>query len=183
MLEKLQLSIVLLILGSGFASQAGAFSPESLVTKKCADCHQPVNGVMPRVEEIRTTPEEWTVIVDRMARLYKMELTKAEMDTLLKELSATQILTPAELDKVSYLNLLNNPQTMETPVGADQQRLFKTCVRCHSAGKILSYRMNQASWAKLRDFHLHLYPTTVYQMREMRWLKEADAVLANLAKD
>ncbi|MCX7170836.1 MAG: hypothetical protein NTY41_11255, partial [Proteobacteria bacterium] len=163
-------------------SQARAFSQESLVWKKCADCHQPVNGVMPRVEEIRTTPEEWTVIVDRMARLYKMEITKADMDTLLKELSSTQILTPAELDKVAYLNLLNNPQTMETPAGADQQKLFKTCVRCHSAGKIYSYRMNEASWTKIRDFHLYMYPTVVYQMREMRWPKEADAVLAYLAK-
>jgi quinohemoprotein amine dehydrogenase len=182
MLKMRQLAIGLFILGSGFVSQAGAFTPESLVWKKCADCHVPVNGIIPRVEEIRTTPEEWTVIVDRMARLYKMEITKADMDVLLKELSSTQILTPAELDKVSYLNLLNNPQTMETPVGADEQKLFKTCVRCHSAGKILSYRMNEASWAKIRDFHLFLYPTVVYQMREMRWPKEADAVLAYLAK-
>ncbi|MFA7280624.1 MAG: quinohemoprotein amine dehydrogenase subunit alpha [Sterolibacterium sp.] len=182
MLKMLQQSIVLLMLAGGLMSQAGAFSPESLVWKKCADCHQPVNGVMPRVEEIRTTPEEWTVIVDRMARLYKMEITKADMDVLLKELSSTQILTPAELDKVAYLNLLNNPQTMETPVGADQQKLFKTCVRCHSAGKIYSYRMNEASWAKIRDFHLYMYPTVVYQMREMRWPKEADAALAYLAK-
>lgn len=182
MLKMLQLSLALLFLASGFVSQARAFSQESLVWKKCADCHQPVNGVMPRIEEIRTTPEEWTVIVDRMSRLYQMELSAAEMDVLLKELSSTQILTPAELDKVAYLNLLNNPQTMETPVGADQQKLFKTCVRCHSAGKIYSYRMNEASWAKIRDFHLYMYPTVVYQMREMRWLKEADAVLATLAK-
>jgi len=178
----LRQSIVLLMLTGGLMAQASAFSPESLVWKKCGDCHQPVNGVMPRLEEIRTTPEEWTVIVDRMARLYKMEITKAEMDTLLKELTATQILTPAEMDKVSYLNLLNNPQTMEVPAGPDQEKLYKTCVRCHSFGKINSYRMNPASWAKVRDFHLYLYPTIVYQMREMRWPKEADAVLASLTK-
>jgi hypothetical protein len=111
-----------------------------------------------------------------------MELSKKDMDTLLKELCSTQILTPAELDKVSYLNLLNNPQTVENPVGADQEKMFTTCVRCHSAGKINSFRMNASSWAKVRDLHLNLYPTVVYQMREMRWVKEADAVLAGLAK-
>lgn len=176
------LSVVLLLLTIGVVSQATAFSKDSLTWKKCTGCHEPVNGTIPRVEEIRTTPEEWTVIIDRMARIHGMDLKKAEMDALLKEICSTQILSPSELEKVSYLNLLNNPQTMETPVGAEQEKLFVTCVRCHSAGKIWSYRMNGASWAKMRDFHLFMYPTTVYQMREMRWVKEADVVLANLAK-
>ena len=182
MLKTRYLSLVLLLLTIGSAPEATAFSKDSLVWKKCTTCHEPANGKIPRVEEIRTTPEEWTVIVDRMSRLYGMDLSKKEMDTLLKELCSTQILTPDELDKVSYLNLMNNPQTMEGPVGADQEKMFTTCVRCHSAGKINSYRMNAASWPKVRDLHLYLYPTTVYQMREMKWVPEAEAVLANLAK-
>ncbi len=182
MLKTLCLSIALLVLTSGALPEAMAFSRESLVWKKCTVCHEPANGKIARVEEMRTTPEEWTVIVDRMSRLHGMTLTMKEMDMLLKELCSTQILAPAELDKVSYLNLMNNPQTVENPVGAAQEKLFVTCVRCHSAGKINSYRMNTASWAKIRDFHLYMYPTTVYQMREMRWPKESDAVLAYLAK-
>jgi quinohemoprotein amine dehydrogenase len=182
MLKTVCLSLVLLFLIIGTVPEAGAFSTESLVWKKCIACHEPANGKIPRVEEIRTTPEEWTVIIDRMARLYGMELTMKDMDTLLKELSSTQILFPAELEKVAYLNLLNNPQTVENPVGAEQEKMFTTCVRCHSAGKINSYRMNAPSWAKVRDLHLYLYPTTVYQMREMKWVTEADTVLAALAK-
>ena len=182
MLKTVCLSLVLLFLTIGTVPEAGAFSKESLVWKKCTACHEPSNGKILRVEEIRTTPEEWTVIIDRMSRLYGMDMTKKEMDTLLKELCSTQILTPAELEKVAYLNLLNNPQTMEGPVGADQEKMFTTCVRCHSAGKINSYRMNTPSWAKVRDLHLYLYPTTVYQMREMKWTNEADTVLAALAK-
>jgi hypothetical protein len=46
------------------------------------------------VEDLRTTPEELTVIVDRMSRLHDMPLGKGDMDTLLKALCATQILTP-----------------------------------------------------------------------------------------
>jgi quinohemoprotein amine dehydrogenase alpha subunit len=182
MLKILCLSLVVLFLTIATVPEAGAFSTESLVWKKCTGCHEPANGKIARVEEIRTTPEEWTVIVDRMSRLYGMELTRKDMDTLLKELCSTQILSPAELDKVSYLNLLNNPQTMEGPVGAEQEKMFTTCVRCHSAGKINSYRMNELSWAKIRDLHLNLYPTVVYQMREMRWVNEADVVLAGLKK-
>lgn len=182
MLKTLCLSLALLFLTTGIVPEAMAFSRESLVWKKCTGCHEPANGKIPRVEEIRTTPEEWTVIIDRMARIHGMALTAKEMDILLKEICSTQILSPAELDKVAYLNLLNNPQTVENPVGADQEKMFTTCVRCHSGGKINSYRMNPPSWAKIRDFHLFMYPTTVYQMREMRWPKEADAVLAYLTK-
>ena len=182
MLKTLFLSLALIVMAIGIMPEAGAFSKESLVWKKCTGCHAAENGNIARVEEIRTTPEEWTVIIDRMARLYGMDMNRAEMDTLLKELCSTQILSPVELDKISYLNLQNNPQTMESPLGVTQEKMFVTCVRCHSAGKINSFRMNEPSWAKIRDLHLYLYPTVVYQMREMRWVPEADAVLADLAK-
>jgi quinohemoprotein amine dehydrogenase len=159
-----------------------AFPENSLVRKKCTGCHEPAGGKIPKVEEIRTTPEEWTVIIDRMHRLYGMGLTREETDILLKELCSTQMLTPEELDKVSYLNLYNNPQTVETPQGGDQEKLFATCVRCHSAGKIFSYRMTKELWAKLREFHIYQVPTVLYQMREMRWMTEAAAVLATLGQ-
>lgn len=158
-----------------------AFTKDSLVWKKCTACHEPTGGKISRVEEIRTTPEEWTVIVDRMARLHGMDLKKTEMDTLLKELCSTQILSPDELGKVSYLNLYNNPQTVEKASGAAEEKLFATCVRCHSGGKIYSYRMTRPAWAKLRDFHLYMDPAIVFQMREMHWNKEADTVLSSLA--
>lgn len=161
---------------------AMAFSQDSLVVKKCTSCHEQTGGKIAKVEEVRTTPEEWTVIVDRMSRLYGMTLAKGEMDTLLKELCATQILSPEELDKVSYLNLYNNPQTVEQPVGDDEQRMYTTCVRCHSAAKILSYRMTPDRWAKIREFHIFQVPTVLYQMREMRWMTESEAVLKGLAR-
>jgi quinohemoprotein amine dehydrogenase len=165
------------------ATSAQAFERTSLVWQKCTSCHAPgADGKIPRVEEIRTTPEEWTVIVDRMRRLHGMPLTKVEMDGLLKELCSTQILTPAEQAKVSYLSLFHNSQQQEIPEGKDEERLFATCVRCHSAGKIRSYRMTESSWSKLRDFHLFMDPAIVYQMREMHWREEAEAVLRDVAK-
>ena len=125
---------------------ARAFSRDSLVWKKCASCHAPASdGRIPRVEDLRTTPEEWTVIIDRMRRLHHMPLTKVEMDRLLKELCATQLLTPEEQAKVAYLSLFHNSQQVEAPTGPGEERLFVTCVRCHSAGKISPYTSLWAS--------------------------------------
>jgi quinohemoprotein amine dehydrogenase len=166
-----------------FAVSSGvpAFERDSLVWAKCTSCHAATaDGRIPRVEDLRTTPEEWTVIVDRMRRLHGMELKREEMDRLLKELCATQILSPDEQAKVAYLSLWHNSQHVEAPAGKDEEKLFNTCVRCHSAGKIFSYRMTAENWAKLRDFHLYVVPTVVFQMREMRWIAEADAALGYL---
>ncbi len=171
--------LLLLVSGIGTAS---AFEPDSLVWKKCKRCHAVENGKLARVEELRTTPEEWTVIVDRMRRLHGMKIKKGEMATLLKELSATQILTPQEAAQVSYINLFNNPQRLEVPRGADEEQLFSSCVRCHSAAKIKSYRMTESAWGKLRDFHIYIDPAIIFQMREMYWRSEADRALRYLVQ-
>lgn len=164
------------------ATAQSAFGPQSLVRAKCATCHEAAaDARIPRVEDLRTTPEEWTVIVDRMRRLHGMPLRAGEMDRLLKELSATQILAPDEQRPVAYLSLWHNAQVVETPAGDAEAKAYAACVRCHTAGKILSYRMTGQAWAKLRDFHLYIVPTVVFQLREMRWVEEADAALAHFA--
>jgi quinohemoprotein amine dehydrogenase len=179
-LVKLIIFVLLYVTG---VSAASAFDKSSLVSRKCSGCHAAENGKIARVEEMRTTPEEWTVIVDRMHRLYGMRIRTGEMATLLKELCATQILTPEEAAQVSYINLFNNPQTIETPSGADEEQLFATCVRCHSAAKIYSYRMTASAWEKLRDFHIYIDPAIIFQMREMHWRSEADTALKWLAQE
>lgn len=181
-IQKVVLFLMSLTIVTGvLVSGALAFEENSLVWKKCTGCHEPSGGRIPRVEELRTTPEEWVVIVDRMARLHGMELQPSEMNPLIKELCATQGLSAKEAEKVKYLDLYNNPQNVETPQAGDPEKLFVTCVRCHSAGKIYSYRMTRAAWAKVRDFHLYMVPTVLGQLREMKWIPEADAVLAQLA--
>lgn len=182
-MRKILVTLITLTMALGaFAPGIMAFSKDSLTWKKCTGCHAAQGGKISRVEEIRTTPEEWAVIVDRMARLYGMELQPGEMNPLVKELCSTQGLTAEEARKVNYLDLYNNPQHIETPQANDPEKLFVTCVRCHSAGKIYSYRMTNSAWAKVRDFHLYTTPTVLGQMREMKWIPEADAVLAQLAK-
>ncbi len=176
-------TIVAALALAGMAAGAHAFDQDSLVMSKCGTCHAPTaDGRIPRVEDIRTTPEEWTVLVDRMRRLHGMKLREGEMDRLLKELAATQSLTPDEQAQVSYLSLWHNSQRVEEPSGKDEEKIYATCVRCHTAGKIHSYRMTPEAWTKLRDFHLYISPTVVFTMREMRWIPEADAAFAHFAK-
>ena len=163
------------------APSAMAFSKSSLVWDKCTGCHEPDGGEIARVEEIRTTPEEWTVIVDRMARLYDMGLAEGEIVTLVKELCETQILTPEEAAGVAYLDLLNNSQHVEE-MGDGEEQYFTACVRCHSDAKVKSYRMNEASWAKVRNLHYFVDPAIDSQMREMRWHSVSADVLKTLAK-
>lgn len=184
LLAAVRSSLALVVGASAWlgAAPAQAFDRDSLVWQKCTACHAAdANGRIARVEDIRTTPEEWTVIVDRMRRLHGLQIKPGEMDQLLKELTATQILTPQEQAQVAYLSLWNNSQQMEEPADKSEDKLFATCVRCHSAGKIRSYRMTPQAWAKVRDEHLYFIPTVVYQLREMHWVPEADAVLASLA--
>lgn len=170
-------------LAAAAAGAAQAFDRDSLVWRKCTPCHAAgADGRIARVEDLRTTPEEWTVIVDRMRRLHGMEIRQGEMDRLLKELSATQILRPDEQARVAYLSLWHNSQQVELPADKGEEKLYTTCVRCHTAGKIFSYRMTPAAWAGLRDFHLYIVPTVVFQMREMKWIEQADAVLAEMAR-
>jgi quinohemoprotein amine dehydrogenase len=42
--------------------------------------------------------------------------------------------------------------------------------------------MTASAWQKLRDFHIYIDPAIIYQMREMHWRVEADAVLKSLAE-
>jgi len=183
-MNKTPFSIIVIFLFSLIGTSiASGFDQDSLVWKKCKRCHHvDETGKIARVEEVRTSPEEWTVIIDRMHRLYGMRIKAGEMAVLLKELCRTQILTPEEATRVAYIDLFNNPQTIETPGDADEEKLFATCVRCHSAAKIYSYRMTASSWQKLRDFHIYIDPAIIYQMREMYWRSEAETVLGVLAE-
>ena len=182
MQKKLIFLMALLLTVAMGVPGAMAFSRNSLVWQKCTACHATKGGRIDRVQDIRTTPAEWKVIVDRMARLHGMDLKPGQLHTLVRELCTTQSLSPSEAKEVSYLDLHNNPQTIEKPLPNDPKDLFVTCVRCHSAGKIHSYRMTASAWSKLVDFHLYMYPTVVYQMREMRWVPRAQAMVRELAK-
>ena len=62
-------TIIIVLLSGATVGNTWAFDKDSLVRKKCIVCNSAENGQLTRVEELRTTHEAWSVIVDRMDRL------------------------------------------------------------------------------------------------------------------
>lgn len=159
------------------------FSASGLVRQKCSACHKlDKQGRMEVIEETRKSPEEWKVVVDRMIRINGGPVSDDEFDPVIKELSRHLILTPDEMARVAYINSDENSQYREYPADKTEERIFAACVRCHTYGKILSHRKTREQWQENMNLHLGYYPTTVAQLREMDWPKEAAALVDVLAE-
>ena len=124
-MSKNLITLIALFLFVGvIAPGAMAFSKNSLTMEKCTDCHAVKDGKISRIEEIRATPDEWGVIIDRMARLYGMELDEDERDILLQEICETQILSPEELEKAKTRARANLIRQLASNQGLAAQLAF-----------------------------------------------------------
>jgi quinohemoprotein amine dehydrogenase len=159
------------------------FAESSVVRQKCGACHKmDPQGRVDVIEATRKTPEEWNHVVERMIRINGAIVDDSEFYVAVKELSKYLCLSPQEMTKIAYINSDENSQYVEKPQDDVQKRLFTTCVRCHTYGKIASHRMTPNNWADIRNLHLGYYPTVVAQMREMDWAKESKELVEILAK-
>jgi quinohemoprotein amine dehydrogenase len=159
------------------------FPDGSMVKAKCAACHKPdAQGKLEVLENTRKTTEEWIVVVDRMMRLNSLALEKENFHPVIKELSSKLCLSPKEMAAVAYLNSDENSQYREIPKNKEEERIFISCVRCHTYGKIASHKMTKDQWAETRIMHLGYYPTVVGQMRELDWIEESKALIEPVAK-
>lgn len=179
---------ILLLLGvltlASTPALAGNMFPDgSIIKQTCGACHKPQpDGRLEVIEETRKTPEEWKVVVDRMARLNSAPVEDGDFDDIIKAVSKDLCLTPTEMAEVAYLNSDENSQYREIPKNKLEERIYTACVRCHTYGKIVSHKMTQTQWEEARNLHLGYYPTTVPQMREMDWPKESKELVPELAK-
>jgi len=149
------------------------FSEQSMVRQKCSACHKlDTQGRIEVIEETRKTPEEWKVVVDRMIRLNSAPVEDKDFNTVIKELSRYLSLSPDEMSKIAYINSDENSQYREVPQNDLEKRMYRACVRCHTWGKLASHRNTRGQWDEVRTLHLALYPTAIFQMREMDWPKE-----------
>ncbi len=165
------------------ASAESLFPGDSLVRQRCGACHKPdQQGRLEVIEETRKSPEEWKNVLIRMMRLNGLPLEDALFHPVVKELSDKLCLAPAEMEKVAYYNSDENSQYREIPKDDLEKRLYPACVRCHTFAKIASHRMTKDGWKANRDLHLGYYPTSVFQMREMDWMKESEELIEPLAE-
>ncbi len=149
-----------------------------LVQSKCGVCHRMDSEQrMSRISYQRKTPEGWEETVKRMMRIHRVQLSPKEAREIVEYLSDNQGLTASELEKVSYALELR-----EDPEPVPNEAVKNACTTCHSYGKIAAQRRTKEEWLKLKDFLLAMFPTMVYQHRQIDWPAVADEALGYLAQ-
>ncbi len=76
----------------------------ALVNARCAACHAArADGTLERVHDARKTPEAWDMTLFRMANVHGVEMTPEEKRKLVKQLSDSNGLAPAETEGYRYI--------------------------------------------------------------------------------
>jgi quinohemoprotein amine dehydrogenase len=149
-----------------------------LVRDACGACHRMDSEQhMSRISYMRKTPEGWEETVQRMIRLHHVSLSSADAREIVRYLSDNQGLTASELEKVSYAL-----EQRDEPEQVPNEAAKKACATCHSYAKVALQRRTKEEWFKLKDFLLAVYPTLVYQHRQIDWPAVADQALAYFAQ-
>lgn len=165
------------------ATGARAQSDQSLLNARCAACHAvTAGGKLSRIQDVRKTPEAWSMTLMRMTIVHGVKLSGKDRRALTKYLSDTQGLAPSEGKKYRYI-LEKTPGVTDS---GPNDLLTQMCARCHSYARVALQRRDKADWLKLVNFHLGQYPTTEYQAlgRDRDWWGIASTkVVEALAKD
>lgn len=148
-----------------------------LVRDTCGTCHRVDSEQrMSRISYARKTPEGWEETVQRMVRLHELHLSPSDAREIVQYLSDSQGLTASELEKVSYAL-----ERRDEPEQVPNEAAKKACSTCHSYAKVALQRRTKEEWFKLKDFLLAMFPTLVYQHRQIDWPATADEALAYFA--
>lgn len=172
---------VLVLFAAPASAKPSLFGPTSVVQTTCVACHNTdPDGAVTRIEGLRTTPEEWSLILDRMERRWGLQIDAKTHKQALKELSGTLFLTPEEAKKVAFL--------LRSPAASDKEKMptiengQRMCASCHTWGKTMSYRRTADSWASLLDFHTASFPiSTILSYEDTVWQDRSAEVLKAVA--
>lgn len=148
--------------------------------KSCITCHATgTDGKVERISDIRKTPEGWQDTISRMQTMWGVQVTDEEKAALVQELSDKNGLAPKETDNVMYW-LTESGSTLE-PMTENYEKIASSCIACHAGGRPFAQYRTEDEWMKLKDFHIGMNPSTIYQMRTVKWEEEAEEVLSYLA--
>ncbi len=163
--------LVSLNLAAGGATRvATAADGPEILNARCGSCHTQEDGGLSRVAEQRKTPEGWLMTIVRMGIMHGVEVSAEERRALVKYLSDTQGLAPAETEPYRYI-LEKRPGAIED--FPDEYGLM--CARCHSGARGALQRRTRNEWLLHVHFHLGQWPTTEYQFygRDREWFEIA----------
>jgi quinohemoprotein amine dehydrogenase len=135
-------------------SEEGIPVTDPLVLAKCASCH-PVDahGNMQRISWERSTPEGWEEALKRMIRANLVNLSPLEARAIVKYLSASHGLAPAESKPVMYYV----ERRVHDETATSDEKLLTACAKCHALARALSWRRSTAEWKEFGEAHLARY--------------------------
>ena len=141
----------------GDNADAGIPVTSDLVKRKCGTCHRPDDkGRLSRISFRRTTPEGWEQTIKRMITLNNVALEPAEARDIVRYLADRHGLAPEEAKGAAF-EVERRLIEYSYPGDKDTER---TCITCHSMGRVVSQRRTKQEWTLLLEMHRAIYPGT-----------------------
>ncbi len=145
---------------AGASDEEGYPIENETIVSRCARCHERDDaGRMTRISYERKTPEGWQTSLRRMIALNNVRIEPAEAREVVRYLANRQGLAPAELEPGRFeveRRLIDHDYE-----GDDQ--VERTCIACHSMGRVITQRRTKEEWALLVATHRGLYPLVDFQ--------------------
>jgi quinohemoprotein amine dehydrogenase len=133
---------------------------DQAVITNCVRCHvRDSTGLMERLSYMRKTPEGWEISMRRMVALQNVRVDPATARAIVKYLSNTQGLAPAEARPSRFESerrLIDHRYTADT-------RTEQTCRACHSLGRVMAQRRTRDEWELLLATHRAYWPLVDFQ--------------------
>lgn len=145
---------VLLLLPSAWGEHDPAVT---VLNDRCSGCHAPgeEGGKLDAIQSQRKTPEGWQMTLERMVRVHGAQLSGEEARLLVKYLSDSYGLAPAEVEPFRYVieRRSSTVEQLEIPPGVQG-----ACVQCHSYARTALQRRTPAQWERLLGAKAALFP-------------------------
>ena len=131
-----------------------------LVKQKCSSCHKADDkGRLTRISYRRTTPEGWEETIKRMVSLNDVKIEPSEARQVLRYLADHHGLAPEEARPAAFEV---ERRQVDYKYAADKDT-EKTCISCHSMGRVISQRRTKEEWELLIAMHRGYYPLSDFQ--------------------
>ncbi|MBL0171079.1 MAG: quinohemoprotein amine dehydrogenase subunit alpha [Gemmatimonadaceae bacterium] len=133
---------------------------EPSIVNNCTECHaRDSSGIIQRLSYLRKTPEGWEMTVRRMASLNKVNLKPDDARAIVRYLSNTQGLAPAEVLPGRF----DAERRMISYQYTGDATTNRVCRSCHSMGRAVLQRRTRGEWELLVATHRGLYPNSDFQ--------------------
>src|SRR5712692_9488048 len=131
-----------------------------LVKQKCSSCHKADDkGRLTRISYRRTTPEGWEETIKRMVSLNDVKLQPSEAREIVRYLANRHGLAPEEAKPAAFEV---ERRQIDYKYAADRDT-ERTCIACHSMGRVISQRRTKEEWELLIAMHRGYYPLSDFQ--------------------